>query len=234
MNWFYVDAGQQAGPVPDEQLDELVRNGKVRGDTLVWREGLANWQPYTQARPEGVQPAAPPPPAVGGAVPPMAAAPGQPVYQPMPGVAYGLAYAGFWIRLVAKLIDGLIIGVIFGIPFAIFGLRSVLGGMSSQAPNWTALFMPGPWQLFYYIVMVVYDGFFVGRFGATPGKMALGLKVVSPEGAAISYGRSFGRGGAEIISGLICNIGYIIAAFDTQKRGLHDHIANTRVIQTRL
>ena len=121
MNWFYVDAGQQAGPVPDEQLDELVRGGKVRADTLVWREGLANWQPYSHARPEGIQPPAPvaPPPPMAGAVtpgapPPAGMAPGM----AMPGAAYALDYAGFWIRFVAKMIDGLIVGVIFGIPFA--------------------------------------------------------------------------------------------------------------------
>src|SRR5687768_681640 len=114
MTWFYVDAGQQAGPVPDEQLDELVRAGKVRGDTLVWREGLANWLPYTQARPEGIQPPAPlaPPPPMAGAVPPPVGVPAG--YAPPPGVSYGVTYAGFWIRLLAKLIDGLIVGVVFG------------------------------------------------------------------------------------------------------------------------
>src|SRR5688500_6356560 len=107
MTWFYVDAGQQAGPVPDEQLDELVRNGKVRGDTLVWREGLANWLPYAQARPEGIQPPAPlaPPPPVAGAIPPPIAAPGG-YGVPAAGAGYQMAYAGFWIRLLAKLIDG--------------------------------------------------------------------------------------------------------------------------------
>ena len=29
---------------------------------------------------------------------------------------------------------------------------------------------------------------------------------------------------------MICYIGYILAAFDDQKRSLHDHICNTRVI----
>jgi len=105
MNWFYVDAGQQAGPVPDEQLDELVRNGKVRGDTLIWREGLANWQPYSQARPEGIQPAPPPPPMVGGvppgAPPPAGVAPGM----DMRGEVYGLDYEGLFICVVAQLFD---------------------------------------------------------------------------------------------------------------------------------
>jgi DNA-directed RNA polymerase subunit RPC12/RpoP len=51
MNWYYVDAGKQAGPVDDLQLEELVRNGKILGDTLVWREGMDTWLPYSQAKP---------------------------------------------------------------------------------------------------------------------------------------------------------------------------------------
>ena len=76
----------------------------------------------------------------------------------------------------------------------------------------------------------VYAGFFIGRYGATPGKMACQLIVVDANGAPISYSRSFGRGFAEIVSGITCYIGYIIAAFDGEKRALHDHICSTRVI----
>ena len=50
MNWYYVEAGQQAGPVDDAQLDELRRAGRIQDDTLVWRDGLANWIPYSQAK----------------------------------------------------------------------------------------------------------------------------------------------------------------------------------------
>jgi uncharacterized RDD family membrane protein YckC len=241
MNWFYVDAGQQAGPVTDEQLDELVRNGKVRGDTLVWREGLANWQPYSQGRPEGVQPpapaptAAPPPPALGGAIPPPGGpAPVPGTYQPMPGTAYGLAYGGFWIRVVAKIIDTLILGVVVGIPVGFFIVPSLLSGSPAQMESWITFFSAAPWQLLDAALSVLYNGLFVGKFGATPGKMALGLKVVLPDGSPIGYGRAFGRAAASILSKLICLIGYIIAAFDVQKRALHDHIAGTRVIRTRL
>jgi uncharacterized RDD family membrane protein YckC len=59
MPWYYSDQGQQAGPVEDAALDDLVRNGIVRDDTLVWCDGMANWQPYGAVRPK---PAAPPPP----------------------------------------------------------------------------------------------------------------------------------------------------------------------------
>lgn len=57
MNWYYAEAGQQKGPVTDEQFDGLIKAGVVKPDTLVWREGLANWQPYSVAR----SVAAPPP-----------------------------------------------------------------------------------------------------------------------------------------------------------------------------
>ena len=66
---------------------------------------------------------------------------------------------------------------------------------------------------------------------ATPGKMALRLKVVTPEGAPVSYGRSFARAFSMILSGIVCYIGFIIAAFDEEKRALHDHICGTRVVR---
>jgi DNA-directed RNA polymerase subunit RPC12/RpoP len=53
MNRYYVDAGQQAGPVDDAQLEELARSGRIQTDTLVWREGMENWQPYRQAKSPG-------------------------------------------------------------------------------------------------------------------------------------------------------------------------------------
>ncbi len=55
MNWYYVDGGQQAGPVTDEQFEELRRAGKITDDTLVWREGMTDWLPSRQARPAGDQ-----------------------------------------------------------------------------------------------------------------------------------------------------------------------------------
>ena len=63
MNWFYALGGQQQGPVDDGQLDALATAGAITPDTLVWREGLTNWQPLRQARP------------FSGGMPPMAAPP---------------------------------------------------------------------------------------------------------------------------------------------------------------
>jgi hypothetical protein len=51
MNWFYESNGQQRGPVSDAELDQLIAAGQITPATLVWREGLANWQPLHSARP---------------------------------------------------------------------------------------------------------------------------------------------------------------------------------------
>jgi uncharacterized RDD family membrane protein YckC len=70
-----------------------------------------------------------------------------------------------------------------------------------------------------------------GRFGATVGKLAVGVRIVRSDGGAITYGRAFGRYWAEMVSSLCCNIGYIMAGFDNpQKRALHDRMCDTRVI----
>jgi len=50
VNWYYIDRGQKAGPLADEQLDELVRKGQLTPDALIWREGMAEWQPYGSVR----------------------------------------------------------------------------------------------------------------------------------------------------------------------------------------
>ena len=58
MNWYYVRDGQQDGPHPDEALQELLRTGAVNASTLVWREGMANWQPLSEAAPQLLGPGA--------------------------------------------------------------------------------------------------------------------------------------------------------------------------------
>jgi len=46
MNWFYVSDNEQKGPVEQADFERLVQNGVVNHSTLVWREGLADWQAY--------------------------------------------------------------------------------------------------------------------------------------------------------------------------------------------
>ena len=69
--------------------------------------------------------------------------------------------------------------------------------------------------------------------GATVGKMAMGLRVVTDQGQRLSFLNATGRYFAKIISAIILCIGFIMIAFTDRKRGLHDMIAGTLVIKTR-
>ena len=69
-SWFYVDGTQsRQGPVTAEALVDAYRQGQVSLDSLVWREGLAEWVPLHTFRDElalsAVAPVAPPPAPVG-------------------------------------------------------------------------------------------------------------------------------------------------------------------------
>lgn len=141
-------------------------------------------------------------------------------------------YAGFWIRFVAKIIDSILLGIVNWVLGALVGLMFAASMSNASAENAgpvIGLFVVT--NLLSISLAATYSGFFLGKFSATPGKMALGLQVVRPGGEKLTFMRGFGRYFAEILSSMILLIGYIMAAFDEQKRALHDHICDTRVVR---
>jgi uncharacterized RDD family membrane protein YckC len=144
-------------------------------------------------------------------------------------------YAGFWIRFVASVIDGLIVGFSSAAVQAIFlpSLMRVRGPNPSLALGGATLAIAGLAYAVGVAIGASYEGLFVWRLGATPGKMVMGLRVVRPDGGPVSLGRAVGRYFAKLLSAVILCIGYIMAAFDKEKRALHDMLVDTRVIKTR-
>jgi uncharacterized RDD family membrane protein YckC len=145
-------------------------------------------------------------------------------------------YAGFWRRFVAVIVDSILLGIVL-LPMrwgmTILGMPSGIGGRFGYDP--LTLFASAFWQwgtLLSFVVEITYSVYFISQKGATIGKMLMGVKVVTVSGGPVSVGRAIGRYFARSLSGLILGIGYIMAAFDDQKRALHDHICNTRVIVT--
>jgi uncharacterized RDD family membrane protein YckC len=213
MQWYYAEAGNRVGPIEETELNRLVTVGTVRADTLVWHEGLGSWQPLGVVR-------------------------GMP---PADVRAAARRYAGFWIRFFARLIDGMILGIINAIvriPFMMmFGAgmglgldRGLRGGMIF-GPAMAGVF--GTSALIGIALGAAYDVYFLSAHGATPGKMALGLRVIRADGGPISPMLALARHFAEWLSAIILLIGYIMAAFDPEKRALHDRICGTRVIYSR-
>lgn len=237
MEWYYAENNERRGPLTEAEFNELIRTERIGPATQVWRAGWENWKPLGEA---GVLAAGVARCVECGQTFPtteMLAYEGvwvcpncKPVF--FQKVKEGIdpraqmEYAGFWIRFVAKFVDSVIVGV----PgYALqFGAASFL----QDDPNMAMVAMLVGW-LISFILQMAYSVWLTGKYGATVGKMACGLRVVTPNGQKISYGVACGRFFAEILSGMILYIGYIMVAFDDEKRALHDRICNTRVIRRR-
>lgn len=156
-----------------------------------------------------------------------------------PAKVYG--YAGFWLRFVAYVIDNILLFVVVGIPLNV--LQIVVAGMAQPAvapgqpaapPNPVVLAVMGISIVVSIVASVAYyAGMESSKYQGTLGKMAFGLKVVDVNGRRISFARATGRFFGKILSGLICYIGFIMAAFTEKKQALHDMIASTLVVKTR-
>ncbi|AHF90397.1 transporter [Opitutaceae bacterium TAV5] len=250
MEWYYVFNGQRTGPVSQSEFDRLVQTGVITPATLVWRPGMDNWQPWSELAPPG-PPALPPLPdtdaeagefAVEAGEAPLSAGAGHAGGQAAPFgepvfPATGTRFAGFWIRLAAKLIDGVCLFALCVVPqlVVIFSVAAALGVDLSQPPS--DLSELGPRLLVQMASLVVgtiigigYSVFFIRRFDATPGKLAVGIRLVRADGTKLSAGRIIGRYFAEQLSIMTFLVGYIIAGFDGEKRSLHDYICDTRVV----
>ena len=137
-----------------------------------------------------------------------------------------LPKAGFWMRVVATLLDGL---VVFILQLVLGSLLAIAGFATSTGSGGG---VGGVVMLFGYVLSFAYYVFFTGYCGQTPGKMALRIKVIRRDGSDLGYGRAaFREVLCKTISGLILGIGYLMVAFDEQKQGLHDRMADTYVIK---
>jgi uncharacterized RDD family membrane protein YckC len=147
----------------------------------------------------------------------------------------GVQYGGCWIRFVARLIDGAVVSIVLG-PIFVLLMTTYFAAHHSfernQPPD------AGFFVLIALIAMVaslsvwLYDALMTSSSKqGTLGKMAFRLKVVDLNGARISFARATGRFFAKILSGMILNIGYIMAGFTERKQALHDMIAGTLVLR---
>jgi uncharacterized RDD family membrane protein YckC len=254
MQWYYSNKGQRVGPVSQAEFEKLVHDGVITADTLVWRDGMPEWRPFSVVVPGGIPPADPDTEicAVSGKRYPrremvqyegkwISAEHRDAFFErlregiPQPGQ---FVYAGFWIRFCAKFLDGIILAIIgaclnMTIAYLVLGSPNYLGrALLKYSPHDRLVFQAISFPLG-IAVAIVYACFFILRWDATPGKMALGLKLVRSDGERLSAGRIIGRYFSEWLSAIILCIGYIMVAFDEEKQALHDRICDTRVIRVK-
>jgi len=135
-------------------------------------------------------------------------------------------------RAIAWLLDALILWLV--LPLATAGpVFALVGSVSGRCfrcdlPSRAAF---GPWWIAVLVLGLVYEAAFVARLATTPGKMAMGLGVVRPDGSRVGFWRALWRACAKAFTGTALLIGYVWGLLDPLGRAAHDRLANTRVVR---
>ncbi len=220
--WFYANSsGTQEGPVDGSFLKGAVRRGQLTSTTLVWREGMAQWAPFSASDlnegaetfvNQGVASSYPPSQPIG----------------PTHPQSQEVHYAGFWRRYIALILDQIILSV----PLVLVGLAIAFGlGWFNTA---TTQSVPAFQALFYLIYFLAAPFYYAlqesSRYQATLGKRALGIKVTDLTGQRLTFSNALGRWFAAALSYLTLYVGFLMAAFTQRKQALHDMVAKTLVV----
>jgi len=145
------------------------------------------------------------------------------------GVEIRLRTAGPYVRVLAYVLDLLIrvgVGIVAYILLSLIGLIS--GFNVSQGLSLLLMFFL---TFFYYIV------FEAGKRGASPGKRAMGLRVVDTSGAPITWGQAFIRNMLRFADGmpvLSYGFGLLTTLLTKRFQRMGDLLANTVVVYDRL
>lgn len=175
-------------------------------------------------------------------VPTPTAVPAVPQAQPQPGVPpqagqvaqqpVSLHYVGFGRRFVALLIDVIILVIVGTLLIGSLILASASGLQGPSEEELMGLNLIA--NLVMTIINWLYFVGFLAAKGATPGKMVLGIKIVTIDGAPVSLGRAALREIiGKIISAILLGLGYLWVIRDKKKQGWHDKIAGTVVVYSK-
>jgi uncharacterized RDD family membrane protein YckC len=251
MSWYYGVDGRPQGPVEQTTLEQLALSGVVEWTTPLWRTGMTAWRPFGEifqrasVRCHECQRQVEKEPAVRYRELYICPRCKNRFFQK---VREGLAqeeaahYCGFWIRLCARLLDGLFLSVIT-VPLTVINEIIIFrlypfprsGTEMSQFENTstfgTLLTIQAAFVLISLLLTFAYEVYFVGRFGGTPGKLLLRMRIVRADFSRLTYPRAAIRFFGKLLSDLTMYVGYIMVGFDSQRRALHDYIADTRVIK---
>jgi uncharacterized RDD family membrane protein YckC len=137
--------------------------------------------------------------------------------------------AGIGTRFLAKLIDGFVLGAVFVVLIILYTNRNGDAQILADelGPDTDAVTMA---NLLRVGIEIAYATILVGYQGATLGKLAMGIEVVTEDGTRPGYGTALVRGLVSLLSGAILLLGYIWAFFNPQKQSWHDLAARTYVV----
>ena len=129
------------------------------------------------------------------------------------------------LRYLARKVDYIIVGLLAGAACALFGYSLNDGNLATDL-----LFDIGS-----TLAWIPFEAALLARFGATPGKFMLGMRVTTSSGALLSFPQALRRSGIVAVAGVGCGVGLIsmicmwrarrdlIETSTTSWDGPHDH-----------
>lgn len=126
-------------------------------------------------------------------------------------------------RAVAFVIDELLLSSLF--------LALIWQSVSLAKDFESFLFITNAYTLEYLGIKIIYQTLFVALYGASLGKIAMKIKVVSLLDAEMpGWGAALNRAIFRILSEIIFYLGFIWAMFDPNNQAWHDRSAKTVVV----
>ena len=241
MHWYYITEGRAHGPVDSGQLLALSDADIVRPETRVWHQDMSDWQPLKasetvqvtlhtcsrchQRRPDSEMLTYCNQAICGACKSAFLQCIRDGVSLTVPPI-----YAGFTIRLLAWFVDAVTL-LAFTTPLLVLleGLAPPPASLVLVIVSWMAIALAG--GILTAAIQMLYETLFVGCYGATPGKMACGLKIVRSDGSPLTFRRAFARYWGKVLTGMTMGIGFLLIAIDSQRRSVHDFICDTRVVR---
>jgi hypothetical protein len=197
-DWYFAKDGAQHGPVVEHVLREMLASGELPAESLVWREGMAGWQPAAEC-PAFAGTAAPVVEAEVELSPyaPPAAAPAS-VEIPIPVSGDQVRpWIRYWARTLDTLLFALLLGFALGVVYpAAFEIHDTIFNILILGAS------------------TFIEAAFLSVFSTTPGKALLRVRVCNRDGTRLSYGAALGRSFQVFLRGL--GLGIPLAALITQ------------------
>lgn len=149
---------------------------------------------------------------------------------------YQTQYVGVWRRAVAVVLDLIIIGSLTGpiwLSSGLFPSTQTTNAPAGQTVTAIVAFAANPWGgLLVGAIPLIYFTLLEGFFGATAGKMLLGLRVVQLDGSRITWQEAIVRNLLRPVDEIVF---YLVAAISVwsspRKQRLGDRAAGTAVVR---
>lgn len=135
-------------------------------------------------------------------------------------------FGGFWRRLAAALVDGIVLFFPQAITRVVLNLPLLATGESSDAV--AELLVSVGTLVLYWLYSSLLES---SARQATLGQQLLGLRVMDLEGRRISFARASARYFGQILSALICGVGYLFNLWTSRRQTLHDLIAGCVLVR---